>query len=81
MKELHTQSAVIDELGGNEAVAQICSTPEKSCSAKRVSNWRKNGFPAPTYLVIQSALLKVGCRAPDTLWNMIVIASATEKAA
>lgn len=76
MKELHTQSAVIDALGGNEAVAYLCSTPEKPCTAKVVSNWRRNGFPARTYLVVQAALLKIGCMAPVSLWNMIPVHQA-----
>lgn len=80
MKELHTQSEVIDALGGNEIVANLCSTPERPCTAKVVSNWRKYGFPARTYLVLQAALLKIGCRAPDTLWNMIPLSLVRETA-
>lgn len=76
MQELLTQSAVIDALGGNKKVASLCSTPERPCTEKVVSNWRKGGFPARTYLVLQSALLKIGCRAPDRLWNMITLEHA-----
>ncbi len=79
MRELHTQSEVIDALGGNGPVAALCTTPDRICTDKVVSNWRKHGFPARTYLVLQSALLKIGCRAPDTLWNMIVLAPASEQ--
>lgn len=78
MKELHTQSEVIDALGGNEPVADICSTSGRPCTGKVVSNWRKHGFPSRTYLVLQAALLKVGCRAPDELWNMIPLAPLKE---
>lgn len=81
MRELHTQSDVIDALGGNEAVAAICSTVERPCTGKVVSNWRKHGFPARTYLVLQAALLKTGYRAPDGLWTMIPLAHAEAPAA
>lgn len=80
MNELHTQSEVIDALGGNEAVAGICTTSRRIVTGKVVSGWRKNGFPARTYLVLQAALLKSGCRAPDELWNMIPLSSHKESA-
>jgi hypothetical protein len=80
MRELLTQSEVIDALGGNRVVADLCSTLDRPCNDKVVSNWRKHGFPARTYLVLQAALLKIGYRAPDELWNMILLAHKKEGA-
>jgi hypothetical protein len=77
---LTTQSAVIDRLGGNPAVADLCSTSEEPVTAKAVSNWRKVGFPAKTYVVMQQALKGIGCTAPDALWNIIPVSEARRRA-
>lgn len=81
MKELHTPSEIIDALGGNGPVAELCSTQDKPCTDKVVSNWRRDGFPPRTYRVMQNALLIKGFVAPDHLWKMIPLISADGRAA
>lgn len=66
MKKLTTTTEIIDQLGGNEAVATLLKA-----HGKAVANWRYFGiFPANTYLVLKRALKKHGYTAPDELWNM-----------
>ena len=65
LRNLSTTSAVIDELGGNTAVARLLNI-----KAKRVSNWRGAQFPTHTYRGLLDALAKRGCTAPDRLWPM-----------
>lgn len=78
METLETASAIIDELGGNLAVAELF----KDGRAKTVWHWRKtNSFPSNTYLAIRDALLAKGKTAPDSLWGMKATTSETETAA
>lgn len=66
MIHIQTASQIIDALGGNAAVAKLTST-----TAKAVSNWRAyDRFPANTYLLLKSELVKLGHSAPDRLWSM-----------
>jgi hypothetical protein len=38
-----------------------------------VTNWSAAGrFPPETYVVMQQELRRINCRAPDSLWRMIV---------
>lgn len=63
---LSSVAAVVDELGGNQAVGEL--TQRK---AKTVWYWRDSGaFPANTYLTITSALREKGKTAPSNLWSM-----------
>src|SRR5256885_6979876 len=55
--DLHSTAEIIDELGGNPAVAELTGTG----NAKAVSNWRSsNLFPAWTYLILTNALQALG---------------------
>jgi hypothetical protein len=66
METLRTTSEVMDELGGNLAVAEITESRPKA-----VWNWRKSGvFPSNTYVAITEALLAKGKTAPASLWGM-----------
>ena len=65
-KQLTTIDAVIDELGGTNAMAHMMAAPKSA-----VSNWRRdNSFPANTYLAIKAALKAKRLSAPDHLWPM-----------
>jgi hypothetical protein len=66
MVRLETSAAVIDALGGNGAVAALIGAKYR----QRVSNWRKMGFPADTFLVLTQALAEKGFEAPPSLWDM-----------
>ena len=66
MTIIETATAIIDLLGGNVAVGELTSSTPRA-----VSNWRRFGkFPAGTYLVVKSELLRHGHSAPDHLWSM-----------
>ena len=66
MTTIENTTEIIDVLGGNTAVARLTSTTPKA-----VSNWRGFGkFPANTFLVIKSELVRLGMNAPDHLWSM-----------
>lgn len=70
---LRSASAVIEALGGNQAVGEL--TQRK---AKTVWHWADTGeFPANTYLTITSALKARGKTAPDTLWSMKIPEAAS----
>lgn len=57
---------IIATLGGTAAVARLTST-----TAKAVHNWRAFGrFPANTFIVINSELIRLGLSAPAELWSM-----------
>jgi len=66
METLLSTSAVLDELGGNSAVAELTgSTP------KAVWNWRvAETFPSNTYVALTTALQAKGKNAPPSLWGM-----------
>jgi len=77
MEVLGTTSEVMDELGGNGAVAELTNSRPKA-----VWNWRKAGaFPSNTYVAITDALLARGKTAPATLWGMKAVSSEPERAA
>lgn len=62
-----TTGEVIDALGGTAAVARLLGR-----SMTVVSNWKAGGcFPSNTYVVFQTALARIGLRAPDSLWRMV----------
>lgn len=66
MKTLSTIDAIIKELGGTFAAADIMGV-----SPQAVSNWKKKKkFPAQTYLPLKSVLKHRGLEAPDALWRM-----------
>jgi hypothetical protein len=77
MESLDTTGAVIDELGGNPAVADLMSVKPKT-----VWHWRDTGiFPSNSYLVITDALLAKGKTAPASLWAMKSANSEPERVA
>jgi hypothetical protein len=66
MTSIDNTAEIIAALGGTAAVARLTSTTPKA-----VHNWRAFGrFPANTFLVIKSELLRIGRSAPDHLWSM-----------
>ncbi len=66
MDELSTTAAIIDELGGNQGVAELTGSTNKA-----VSNWRGFGyFPPNTFLAMTEALRAKGKTAPAALWKM-----------
>ena len=65
-KQLTTIDAVIDELGGTNAMAHMMAAPKSA-----VSNWRRDKqFPANTYLAIMEALKAKRLTAAPGLWPM-----------
>ncbi len=74
VKHLDSIEAVILELGGPRAVAQL--TQRKAVSA--VPMWKNRGsFPRDTYPIMQAALRKQKASAPDSLWKMMEPANAS----
>lgn len=66
-RRLPTIEAVIKELGGNQAVADLTGR----ATDQAVSNWKgRNSLPLNTYTVLKSALRARGFSAPDALWGM-----------
>ncbi|WP_375454825.1 YdaS family helix-turn-helix protein [uncultured Methylobacterium sp.] len=55
----------ITALGGTKAVANLLGSKQQA-----VSNWRRTGFPANTYVALSEALRHVGVEAPPSLWGM-----------
>jgi hypothetical protein len=71
MEELRTPAQVIDALGGNAAVADIVSTPDKPVTPKAVWNWRKwETLPPKTYVAMFRALCAINKTASPSLWGM-----------
>lgn len=67
MTELADTVAVIEALGGTNAVAKL--TGRKYSAA---FNWRSfEHFPPDTFLVMQKALQERGYDAPPKLWRMV----------
>jgi hypothetical protein len=63
---LHSTNAVIDSLGGTDAVARLTGRGQPAAS-----NWRtRSRFPANTYLIMTKALTAKGLFAPAWLWGM-----------
>lgn len=66
MDELSSTVAVIETLGGNQAVAELTNSTNKA-----VSNWRSfETFPSNTYVAMTEALRAKGKTAPASLWAM-----------
>jgi hypothetical protein len=66
MKQLTTIDEVIAELGGPTEVAKLVGAKWSSS----VYNWKSQGLPSKTFLVLQAALAEAGCTAPPSLWSM-----------
>lgn len=76
METLSTTAEVMDELGGNDAVAEITNSRPKA-----VWNWRKSEtFPSNTYVALTEALLAKGKTAPASLWGMKATSDAEHAA-
>jgi Tol biopolymer transport system component len=67
MNQLYTANAVIDALGGTNTVSGLTGA-----TAQAVSNWRRDGLPAKTFIVLSEALKANGYSAPFEVWGMIV---------
>jgi hypothetical protein len=66
VRTLTSTKAVVDELGGYHAVAELTGS-----SSKAAENWRRfSTFPSKHFLVMSRALEKHNCRAPASLWGM-----------
>jgi hypothetical protein len=65
LNELTTTRDIIAALDGNQAVAAL--TGRKT---QHVTNWKKDGFPADTFLILTDALAKLGYRASPKLWGI-----------
>lgn len=62
---LSTVAAVVEALGGNDAVYR-----QFGISPQKLSNYRAEGrFPARLYLKFSAALARVGRKADPDLWN------------
>ncbi len=70
MTQLTSTTAVIEALGGTDAVARL--TGRKYSAA---FNWRSfETFPPDTFLVMAKALRDGGFEAPPSLWRMVEVA-------
>lgn len=67
MKELRTNSSVVEHLGGLERLCAITGS-----NRKQAYNWvRKDAkFPAHTYVAMMRELERLGLTAKAQLWNM-----------
>jgi hypothetical protein len=65
LKELTNTRDIIAALGGNQPVAEL--TGKKT---QHVTNWKSDGFPAETFLILKDALAKLGYRASPELWGI-----------
>lgn len=73
-QELETTAAVIDALGGLNALAALTGSTYKA-----VGNWKAgSAFPARTFLIMTSALRDRGYSAPASLWGMVTAHEAAE---
>ena len=69
---LLTARAVIDALGGYQAVADLMTAAGRPIRYSAVGNWAAHGhFPPRTYLVLTEALAARGHTARAALWKMI----------
>jgi hypothetical protein len=67
-RTLTTTTAVIDALGGNQAVQALTG----AASRQTVSNWRRfKAFPSNTHAVLSAALIAIGKEAPRELWGQV----------
>lgn len=68
MRTLNSIEAVINELGGPKAVAELT---KRTGSPSVVPNWvKRNKLPAKTFTTLQAALQARGLSAPNDLWGM-----------
>lgn len=65
LNELTNTRDIIAAIGGNQAVAAL--TGRKT---QHVTNWKSDGFPADTFLILTEALAKLGYRASPELWGI-----------
>lgn len=73
-KILSTATAVIDELGGTKATADLTGR-----RMQHVTNWRAAGrLPADTFLIVSEALKKKNAAAPAALWGIKLPTEAAE---
>ena len=70
LKELTNARDIIAALGGNQSVAELTTTPKKPRKTQHVTNWKSDGFPADTFLVVSAKLAKLGYRASPSLWGI-----------
>jgi len=70
LAELNSARDIIVALGGNGPVAELTSTPDKPRKTQHVTNWKTDGLPADTFLVLTEALAKLGYRASPKLWGI-----------
>ena len=74
MQTLSSIEQVIEALGGTKAVAELTNRASPSA----VPNWKlRKSFPLNTYLVMKAALHAKGASAPDALWKMPEVESAS----
>lgn len=64
-QHIDTIADVFAALGGNRGLEEITGS-----KANTISMWKKDGFPANTYLVLIEALHKRNKTAPASLWGM-----------
>jgi hypothetical protein len=63
---MQTSIEVIEALGGTKAVAEMTGRTYNAAA-----NWRVfNRFPANTFVLMQTELVKRGLSAPVALWGM-----------
>ena len=62
--KLKTPAAVIDVLGGTQAVADLFGL-----AYGVVWNWRERGLPSDTYAAMQAELERHALTAPPALWK------------
>jgi hypothetical protein len=66
METLRTPEAVIEALGGTNAVALLTGRAKSA-----VSMWKARGrFPTDTYIILTKALRRKKKTAPIALWGM-----------
>ena len=65
LDELTSAREIIAIMGGNQPVAKL--TGRKT---QHVTNWKKDGFPADTFLILTDALARLGYRASPELWGI-----------
>ena len=64
-RELWTVDEVIETLGGTNAVARAFGVTPGA-----VSQWRKEGLPADTFVAMSGLLMEQGMTAPSHFWGM-----------
>lgn len=64
-RELTNARDIIAAMGGNQAVATLTGRTMQS-----VSNWKSDGLPSKTFLIMTEVLAKRGYRASPKLWGI-----------